>query len=114
MELLTPWHLALILLGFVLLFGYKRLPDASRSLGRSLRIFKGEMKGMQADDDVRAKDAPTSTPPLSGEVLAAAPSSASMGVAVGLEEETRAAEARAAQLRTRAEQARLTPPDGIR
>ena len=44
MELLTPWHLALILLGFLLLFGYKRLPDASRSVGRSLRIFKAEMR----------------------------------------------------------------------
>ncbi len=37
-----------------MLFGYKKLPDASRSLGRSLRIFKGEMKGMK-DDDVNDK-----------------------------------------------------------
>lgn len=35
------------------LFGYKRLPDASRSLGRSLRIFKSEMKGMSTDDEER-------------------------------------------------------------
>jgi len=30
----------------VLLFGAKRLPDAARGLGRSLRIFKAETKGL--------------------------------------------------------------------
>ena len=49
-------EIVLIILAVLLLFGYKKLPDASRSLGRSLRIFKGEMKGMK-DDDVRTKDA---------------------------------------------------------
>lgn len=34
----------MIILGFLLLFGYRKLPDASRSLGRSLRIFKSEMR----------------------------------------------------------------------
>lgn len=114
MELLTPWHLALILLGFVLLFGYKRLPDASRSLGRSLRIFKGEVKGMQADDDLRAKEAATATPPISGELLAAAPKSTPPGVAESLEAEARGEEARAAELRDRAEQARSSSTDGNR
>ena len=50
MDALGPWHLLLILVGFVLLFGYRKLPDASRSLGRSLRIFRSELRGM-ADDD---------------------------------------------------------------
>ena len=45
-------EIVLIILAVLLLFGYKKLPDASRSIGRSLRIFKGEMKGMK-DDDVR-------------------------------------------------------------
>jgi sec-independent protein translocase protein TatA len=51
---LGPLEIALIVLAILLLFGYKKLPDASRSLGRSMRIFKGEMKGMK-DDDVRTK-----------------------------------------------------------
>ncbi len=51
---LGPLEIALILLAILLLFGYKKLPDASRSLGRSMRIFKGEMKGMK-DDDVRTR-----------------------------------------------------------
>jgi sec-independent protein translocase protein TatA len=47
---LGPLEIGLIILAILLLFGYKKLPDASRSLGRSLRIFKGEMKGMKDDD----------------------------------------------------------------
>ena len=43
-------ELAIILLMVLVLFGYKKLPDASRAFGRSLRIFKGEMKGMKDDD----------------------------------------------------------------
>ncbi|MFY1621302.1 Sec-independent protein translocase subunit TatA [Micromonospora sp. WMMD736] len=36
---------------FVLLFGAKKLPDAARSLGKSMRIFKSEIKEMQADSE---------------------------------------------------------------
>ena len=43
-----PWRIWLILaLVFVVLFGYKKLPDASRSIGRSMRIFKAETKGLR-------------------------------------------------------------------
>lgn len=52
------------------LFGYKRLPDASRSLGRSLRIFKSEMKGMNTDDEERDAAARAKA----AETAAAAPS----------------------------------------
>ena len=38
--------IGLIILGF-LLFGAKKMPDAARGLGRSMRIFKSEIKGMQ-------------------------------------------------------------------
>jgi sec-independent protein translocase protein TatA len=92
---LGPMEIGLIILAVLLLFGYKKLPDASRSLGRSLRIFKGEMKGMR-DDDVRAKDAATTTP-VRGEVVPPA---------VDLEAEARQAELRAAELRARADQER--------
>jgi sec-independent protein translocase protein TatA len=40
--------IGLIVLGF-LLFGAKKMPDAARGLGRSMRIFKSEIKGMQED-----------------------------------------------------------------
>lgn len=45
MRLSTP-EIILIVLAILLLFGAKRLPDLSRSLGRSLRIFKSETKAM--------------------------------------------------------------------
>jgi sec-independent protein translocase protein TatA len=47
-------ELLIILLVVVLLFGAKRLPDTARGLGRSLRIFKAETRGLagsSADDD---------------------------------------------------------------
>ncbi|MTA84810.1 MAG: twin-arginine translocase TatA/TatE family subunit, partial [Actinobacteria bacterium] len=43
----------------LVLFGAKRLPDSARSLGRSMRIFKSEVKAMEAeekkDDDGEVK-----------------------------------------------------------
>jgi sec-independent protein translocase protein TatA len=40
----------------LVLFGSKKLPDAARSLGRSLRIFKSETKGLM-DEDQAGRDA---------------------------------------------------------
>ena len=45
------WELILIVLVIMVLFGAKRLPEASRSLGRSMRIFKAETKGLRDDDE---------------------------------------------------------------
>jgi sec-independent protein translocase protein TatA len=45
-----PSHLLLILVVVVVLFGSRRLPDAARGLGRSMRIFKSEVKQMKEDD----------------------------------------------------------------
>lgn len=50
----APWHWAVLLVvAGLLFFGWKQLPDMSRSLGRSLRIFKTEIKGMSQDDKTR-------------------------------------------------------------
>jgi sec-independent protein translocase protein TatA len=60
MELFTPGHLIpLLVIVAILFFGWKQLPDMSRSLGRSLRIFKTEIKGMGQDDKQRAEAEPT-------------------------------------------------------
>ena len=50
MGALSPWHWAILILVIVLLFGSKRLPDAARSLGKSMRIFKSEVKELQAEN----------------------------------------------------------------
>ncbi|BCJ62871.1 Sec-independent protein translocase subunit TatA [Micromonospora endophytica] len=50
MHVLKPWHIAVLVVVLILLFGAKRLPDAARSLGRSLRIIKAETKSLSDDD----------------------------------------------------------------
>jgi sec-independent protein translocase protein TatA len=50
MEALSPGHLVVIAaVALVLFFGWKQLPDLTRSVGRSLRIFRTEVTGL-ADD----------------------------------------------------------------
>lgn len=44
-----PWHIVVLVVVIAVLFGGKRLPDAARGLGRSMRIFKAEVKQMQDD-----------------------------------------------------------------
>ncbi|MEV6276982.1 Sec-independent protein translocase subunit TatA [Nocardia sp. NPDC051832] len=43
------WHWLIVAAVFVLFFGAKRMPDAARGLGRSLRIFKSEVSQMQSE-----------------------------------------------------------------
>lgn len=54
-------ELLIILLIVVLLFGAKRLPDAARSVGRSLRIFKAETKGL-VESEVVPEQTPAEIP----------------------------------------------------
>jgi sec-independent protein translocase protein TatA len=73
MGALKPWHIILLVVVIVVIFGSKRLPDAARSLGRSMRIMKAETKGLMDDDkkvdDLDAKaDAQNARQPLAGEV----------------------------------------------
>jgi sec-independent protein translocase protein TatA len=70
MGALKPWHIIIFVVVLVLLFGAKRLPDAARSLGRSLRIIKAETHGLiNEDNDVAEKAEPQhGRQPLSGEV----------------------------------------------
>ena len=51
----APWHIIILLVVFVLLFGARKLPDSARSLGQAMRIFKAETKGLHNEED--GKDA---------------------------------------------------------
>lgn len=53
---LGPREIVILLVVVLVLFGAKRLPDSARSLGRSMRIFKSEMKEMKADDAAIEED----------------------------------------------------------
>jgi sec-independent protein translocase protein TatA len=95
---LGPLEIIAIVLVILLLFGYKKLPAASRSLGQSLRIFKGEMKGMKGDD--APKDA-APVPPARAELTGPLPTNGEL--TAQLRDEARAAELHAAELRARAD-----------
>ena len=60
---LEPWHILVLLVVLVLLFGSKRLPDAARGLGRSMRIFKSEMKSMQDEGGAETTSTPDASAP---------------------------------------------------
>jgi sec-independent protein translocase protein TatA len=64
-----PSHLIFIGLIVVVLFGSRRLPDAARGLGRSMRIFKSEIKQMQDDDVDKGKRSAEVVEPLEGKVV---------------------------------------------
>jgi sec-independent protein translocase protein TatA len=54
MEALSPGHVVVIaVVALIVFFGWNQLPDMSRSLGRSLRIFKTEVQGLTADNELR-------------------------------------------------------------
>ncbi|PRX92340.1 Sec-independent protein translocase subunit TatA [Allonocardiopsis opalescens] len=48
------WEIAAIGLLIILLFGWKKLPDTARALGRSMRIFKAETSALRDDDTERS------------------------------------------------------------
>lgn len=59
MFLREPSHILILLLVVLVLFGAKRLPDSARSLGKSMRIFKTELKEMKQDDKKSDNDEST-------------------------------------------------------
>ena len=77
---LEPWHIIIILGLLVLLFGSRKLPDAARSVGQSLRIFKSEMKAA-AKDDTPAGAAPQPAPVVAPQAVEAAPLAQATGLA---------------------------------
>jgi sec-independent protein translocase protein TatA len=71
---LEGWHIVIIVGLVVLLFGSRKLPDAARSVGQSLRIFKSEMKAAAKDDSAPQKAEPPQA--VEGKVVSAAPTDA--------------------------------------
>lgn len=63
---LTGWHLLIILAVILLLFGAPKLPALAKSIGQSMRIFKGEVDELKKDgkdgkSDQAADGTPTNT-----------------------------------------------------
>ncbi|MGW1160910.1 Sec-independent protein translocase subunit TatA [Streptomyces sp. NPDC002513] len=58
---LEPWHLLIVAIVVIVLFGSKKLPDTARALGKSMRILKSEAKAMK-DENAPPSAAPESAP----------------------------------------------------
>jgi len=56
-----PINLAIVVLVIVVLVGWKKMPDAARSLGRSMRIFKSEVEEMKKDGQTTPSAASSDT-----------------------------------------------------
>lgn len=73
MGALQPWHWLVLIVVVLMLFGYKKLPDAARSVGRSMRIFKSEVSGLREDSARETGStgpaAPPSPPVIEGEPI---------------------------------------------
>ncbi|MFZ3418031.1 Sec-independent protein translocase subunit TatA [Arthrobacter sp. 3Tela_A] len=52
---LEGWHIVIIIVIAILLFGAPKLPGLARSVGQSLRIFKSEVRQMK-DENTTATD----------------------------------------------------------
>lgn len=70
---LTGWHLLVLVLVILLLFGAAKLPALAKSMGQSARLFKGEMKAMKDDDgksDQTSADVAKSSPAVDQSTVA--------------------------------------------
>ncbi|GAA2176004.1 Sec-independent protein translocase subunit TatA [Arthrobacter parietis] len=88
------WHILIIIVIAILLFGAPKLPGLARSVGQSLRIFKSEVRQMKEEngstdpddsapvegrvmDQPRRDEAPRSTDPQHGSTRSSGPGSSS-------------------------------------
>lgn len=57
---LEPWHILVVVLVVVVLFGSRKLPDTARALGKSMRILRSEARAMKDDGSRAPAPAPDS------------------------------------------------------
>lgn len=66
------WHIVVLLLVVLLLFGANRLPDLARNVGRSMKILKEEVKDLRDEPPVPPQGG--TTPPTGGAPVTPPPS----------------------------------------
>ena len=81
-NLFDGWHIVVLAVVILLLFGWKKMPDMARSFGRSARILRSEMDEMKNDKKSegagqtvkgQATPPPPATPAASAPVTPAPP-----------------------------------------
>jgi sec-independent protein translocase protein TatA len=58
----TPWHIILLLVIALLLFGGKRLPEIGKALGSGMREFKDAVTGNSPSDSETQPELPAAQP----------------------------------------------------
>lgn len=49
--MIKPWHIIVLIVVLLIVFGSAKLPDIARSLGQSAKVMKKELRDLQDDDD---------------------------------------------------------------
>ena len=65
----SPWKILIVAVVLIVLFGSKKLPDAARSLGKSMRILKTEVQDLHGDDAPADTEKATAALPAQPAVL---------------------------------------------
>src|SRR5580693_6423301 len=67
----SPWKILIVAVVILVLFGSAKLPGAARSLGKSMRILKSEVKDLHEDEpeSERAIPQPIAAPELHAQQL---------------------------------------------
>jgi sec-independent protein translocase protein TatA len=63
----SPWKILIVAAVIIVLFGSAKLPAAARSLGKSMRILKTEIKDLHGDD---SEPGPAVVPPVAAPPVA--------------------------------------------
>jgi len=58
----SPWKILIVAIVLIVLFGSRKLPDAARSLGKSMRILKTEVSSLHEDEPDPKTSGASSTP----------------------------------------------------
>ena len=64
-----PTEIIIIAVLIIVIFGWKKLPDAARSLGRSARVFKSEVDEMKKDSETTKPTSEASTTTVRSEPI---------------------------------------------
>ncbi|QQM68225.1 Sec-independent protein translocase subunit TatA [Actinomyces weissii] len=66
MGAMKPWHWIVVLVVVLLVFGGNKLPELAGSIGKSMKVFKKEVKELREDEDAPAAQAPAQIQPQQG------------------------------------------------
>jgi len=64
----SPWKILIVAVVIIVLFGSRKLPDAARSLGKSMRILKTEVQGLHEDNEPQTTYTPPAATPAPAQI----------------------------------------------